>query len=327
MSLFVIATRVSVSVVLTVAIAAVVACGGSGDKTTTVTAPAATTTSGVQGASEVQAVPVSDTGDNPFTDSVGSNREGVTPPEQQASSAGPQSVRGSLPGLYGGTRDNGSCDAGKLIGYLEQTPDKAAAWAGVLGIQPTEIRDYVSKLTPVTLRTDTRVTNHGFANGQATPAQAVLQAGTAVFVDEYGRPVVKCNCGNPLKPPVLYPKPTYTGSRWPGFSTTNITIIRRSVTIVQIFVIWDFNTGTLINRPPGTSGEADTTPTATPPPDTNGQTTTDDTAPGNVYTTPHSAPEDWETEPDEQEQMDEENQNTTPDTPPDSSSPDDGAVG
>ncbi|MGH3907098.1 MAG: DUF6777 domain-containing protein, partial [Pseudonocardiaceae bacterium] len=42
---------------------------------------------------------------------------------------------------------------------------------------------------------DTRVTNHGYRDGKATDRQAVLQAGTAVLVDEKGRPRVKCGCG------------------------------------------------------------------------------------------------------------------------------------
>jgi hypothetical protein len=40
----------------------------------------------------------------------------------------------------------------------------------------------------VILQRDTRVTNHGFRNGRATPTQSILQAGTAVLVDEYGVP-------------------------------------------------------------------------------------------------------------------------------------------
>ncbi len=76
-----------------------------------------------------------------------------------------------------------------------------------LGLRTTQIRTYVSGLTDVLLRTDTRVTNHGYEDGIAIPIQSVLQAGTAVFVDKYGSPVVKCYCGNPLTPPVLYRAP------------------------------------------------------------------------------------------------------------------------
>lgn len=57
-------------------------------------------------------------------------------------------------------------------------------------------------------RADTRVTNHGFADGRATEIQSILQAGTAVFVDDTGLPVVKCSCGNPLGRPAALSDPT-----------------------------------------------------------------------------------------------------------------------
>src|SRR5436189_5377898 len=157
--------------------------------------------SGVKGASEIAAEPISSAGNNPFTASAGHDMSGVRPPPKAVSTSGPATYRGGLPGLYGGTRDYASCDAGKLINFLEHEPSKAAAWAGVLGIQVTKIRSYVHHLTPVLLRTDTRVTNHGYVNGRATVIQSVLQAGTAVFVNRYGEPAVKCYCGNPLTPP------------------------------------------------------------------------------------------------------------------------------
>jgi len=236
-----------------------VACGGDGDPKVAA--------AGVQGASEITAEPVSSAGDNPFTAPAGKDRKGVKPPRGAASpGGGPASYRGGLPGLYGGTRDYATCDADKLIAFLEQNPDKAAAWAGVLGIQVTEIRRYVGRLTPVLLRTDTRVTNHGFVNGRATPIQSVLQAGTAVFVTRYGEPVIKCYCGNPLRPPIRYVTPTYVGPRWPGFSTTNITIINRNTTIIKTFTLYDPETGKTFGRLAGTSGEIDDTPIQIPLP-------------------------------------------------------------
>jgi hypothetical protein len=231
--------------------AALVACGDGGSKV--VTSPA-----GVQGGSEVAAEPVSTAGDNPFTAPAGKDRAGVKPPAGAVSpGGGPATYRGGLPGLYGGTRDYATCDAEKLIAFLEQNPDKAAAWAGVLGIQVTQIRRYVHRLTPVLLRTDTRVTNHGFVNGRANPIQAVLQAGTAVFVTRYGEPVVKCYCGNPLTPPILYTAPVYVGPRWPDFRTTRITIINRNTTIINTFTLYDPDSGKTFTRPAATSGEID----------------------------------------------------------------------
>jgi hypothetical protein len=48
------------------------------------------------------------------------------------------------------------------------------------------------------------VTNHAFLNGRVIAYQAILQAGTAVLVDKYGRPVARCRCGNPLTEAVYY---------------------------------------------------------------------------------------------------------------------------
>ncbi|PZT71125.1 hypothetical protein DN402_02310 [Streptomyces sp. SW4] len=48
------------------------------------------------------------------------------------------------------------------------------------------------------LRADTRVTGHGLRGGRPVGGQAVLQAGTAVLVDDRGVPRVRCAGGNPL---------------------------------------------------------------------------------------------------------------------------------
>jgi hypothetical protein len=222
---------------------------------------------GVRGASEVSAQPVSSSGTNPFTASVGTDKSGITPPAGAASSSGgPATYDASLPGLYGGTRNYRSCDAEKMITFLNQNPSKAAAWAQTLGIQTSQISDYVSGLTDVILRTDTRVTNHGYVDGHATTLQSVLEAGTAVFVDKYGRPVVKCYCGNPLTPPELLSEPTYTGPLWSGFSTTNITIIHQSIKIIDIFTLYDPTTGKTFPRYPGAHGRDGPYNGTTPPP-------------------------------------------------------------
>jgi hypothetical protein len=210
---------------------------------------------GVKGANEVLAAPVSTTGANPFTPKVGKDTPGVKPPAQAASSTGgPVSYSGALPGLYGGTRNYSTCDAEKLVSYLEANPAKAAAWALTLGINTSHIRRYVSTLTAVILRTDTRVTNHGYEGGIAIPLQSVLESGTAVFVDRYGQPVVKCYCGNPLTPPTLYSTPVYTGPLWSGFTTTQITIIRQSTTIINRYTLYDPATGMTFTRTPGIHG-------------------------------------------------------------------------
>jgi hypothetical protein len=258
-------------------------CGGGSSSAT-----------GVKGPSEVTAAPVSTRGANPFTAAVGTDTPGLLPPAAAASSSGgPATYNADLPGLYGGTRNYRTCDAGKLVNFLEQNPGKAAAWAATLGIRSSQIRDYVSRLTDVILRTDTRVTNHGYVNGVADPIQSVLEAGTAVFVDRYGQPVVKCYCGNPLTQPVLYTAPTYTGPLWAGFSPTQITIINRSTTIVNQFTLYDPSNGKTFTRTPGVHGRdgpysaPSTTTTTTQP-----QSTTPAPATGSTptQTAPSAAP-------------------------------------
>jgi hypothetical protein len=141
-----------------------------------------------------------------------------------------------------------------MVAYLQQNPSKATAWAATLGTSTSQISSYVSKLTNVLLRTDTRVTNHGYVSGQANGFQAVLEAGTAVLVNQYGQPVVKCYCGNPLTAPTLLSSPTYTGPTWSGFSTSNVTIIQQSTTIINQYVLYDPDTGKTFTRTPGETG-------------------------------------------------------------------------
>jgi len=181
---------------------------------------------------------------------------------------------GDSPGLYGGTRRASSCDQQKIIAFLQANPEKARAWAGVQGIPVSDVPRYVSRLTPVLLRTDTLVTNHGYQDGRATSAPAVLQAGMGVLVNGYGVPVVKCNCGNPLTRPekkISTGNASYTGRSWPGFEKRNVTRIRprdsRKGTIVT-FVLVDPGATMGFERPRATEGGADGPPTALPPTET-----------------------------------------------------------
>ncbi|WP_328872041.1 PASTA domain-containing protein [Streptomyces sp. NBC_00287] len=108
--------------------------------------------------------------------------------------------KGDQPGLYGGTRNGKSCDKAKLVGFLKNPANrhKALEWAKAQGIDVDEIGGFVGKLTPVLLRNDTLVKNHDYRKGKAVAFDALLEAGIAVLVDLYGKPVVQCSCGNPL---------------------------------------------------------------------------------------------------------------------------------
>jgi hypothetical protein len=144
----------------------------------------------------------SDPGEDPFT--TASDVEGdevirFTP-------AGGTTADSSEP--FGGSGSLHVCDREALVDFLLSHDAQRRAWAGVLQIDPDKdsVSRYIRSLTPVTLTVDTRVTNHNFANGRAVPFQSILAAGTAVLVDKYGRPVVRCKCGNPLWWPKDYPR-------------------------------------------------------------------------------------------------------------------------
>ncbi|WP_433336905.1 DUF6777 domain-containing protein [Spirillospora sp. CA-294931] len=190
------------------------------------------------------------------------DREDVAP---RAHSGGTAS--GDAPGLYGGTRRAASCDPAKIVSFLRANPAKAKAWAGVHKIAADEIPRFVSKLTPVLLRTDTLVVNHGYKKGKPTRGAAVLQRGIGVLINEYGVPVVKCNCGNPLTAPekkISTGKGKYKGSSWPGFSKKKVTKVEKRSTVVA-FVLVDPEAEIGFNRPLSTTGESDGPPTSPPP--------------------------------------------------------------
>lgn len=179
---------------------------------------------------------------------------------------------GNEVGLYGGTGDQARCDKDAMLAFLQQNPDKAAAWVAAQNSDPTlawddgrtdltvaDLPAYFEELTPVTLLYDTRVTNHGFRNGLPTPRQSVLQAGTAVLVDIYGVPRARCACGNPLIPPIASPQPpTWVGPPWGGFDPTIIIVVVPSPTIITEVIIINLDTGGVIIRPTGTTGAEDT---------------------------------------------------------------------
>jgi hypothetical protein len=224
-------------------------------------------TAGGGGAGEVFLEPVSFTSDDPFTDSVDEHNRSTTSttapvipttaPADPDAQAATRSVPGSWPGLYGGTRNNASCDPEQLISFLTSNREKAAAWGAVLDVAPADIPAYVRSLTPVILQRDTRVTNHGFRNGRATSLQSVLQAGTAVLVDSFGVPRVKCGCGNPLlEPRAVRTTPQYTGDPWPTFTPANVINVTVDVEITNIILV-NLDGGDPFKRPTGTTGDED----------------------------------------------------------------------
>jgi hypothetical protein len=232
---------------------------------------------------EVFLQPAADTGPDPFTDSTAeeSSAPPVTPsPARSAPQNAVKAVRGGAPGLYGGTRNVASCDVEKQITYFKGAPDKQRAFASVQRIDPSEVPAYLRSLTPVQLRMDTWVTNHGYKDGRATRYQAVLQAGTAVLVDDRGVPRVRCACGNPLSPPVAQQTaPKTTGDKWSGYKSSNVVKVDPAPEPVDVFVMCEPD-GDWFKRDKGDTGTNDrkTAPPDKPSPSVTVTTPTDSTS-------------------------------------------------
>ncbi|MFB6846781.1 DUF6777 domain-containing protein [Streptomyces sp. NPDC056373] len=213
-------------------------------------------------AGEVFLQPAADTGPDEFTDSTAEEKSSASPvtPSGATESAPQNAVRGvegDAPGLYGGTRNVASCDVEKQITFFADAPDKQRAFASVAGIQPSDVPSYLRSLTPVQLRIDTRVTNHGYKNGAPTSYQAVLQAGTAVLVDDRGVPRVRCACGNPLSPPVAQQSaPKTAGDAWPGYKASNVVAVTPAPEPVDVFVMCEPD-GEWFERQAGDTGKKD----------------------------------------------------------------------
>ena len=185
------------------------------------------------------------------------------------SSSAVTATAGSAPGLYGGSGSTTVCDPVSQAQFLAANPDKAAAWVAALtadssvrlpdgsALELATVPAYIASLTPILLTQDTRVTNHGFRDGKPYTIQSVLQRGTAVMVDEFGVPRIKCNCGNPLVAPVASSvTPTYVGGAWPGFDPAAVAVVQPAPEPIVIYVIIDFATGQQVQLTAGSPAAA-----------------------------------------------------------------------
>ncbi|WP_370416114.1 DUF6777 domain-containing protein [Streptomyces fradiae] len=220
-------------------------------------------------AREVLLQPAGSQGPAPFTPSTaqeGAPVQQEAPPVTGVSDPAPagHALTGSTPGLYGGTRSVASCNVEQQVSYLTAEPGKARAFAESAGIPESNLADWLRGLTPVLLRADTRVTGHGFQNGRATSFQSVLQAGTAVLVDQYGTPRVRCACGNPLRSPAAADGAVHTGEPWPGYRPERVVVITPTSGTVGSLVIASAADNTWLERRTGTDGDQDRRPDVLP---------------------------------------------------------------
>lgn len=150
----------------------------------------------------------------------------IPPITAAAGTSAPASVaiaafEGSTPNLYGGSRRS-RCDVDGFAGALSQEPGRDSAWARAAGTQDS-LATFLGQLTEVALIRDTRVT--GWRSALA-PFQGILERGTAVLVDEFGVPRVRCAGLMPLSPPRPVPTaPSYAGAPWPGFDPAAVAVV------------------------------------------------------------------------------------------------------
>ncbi|MFI7235591.1 DUF6777 domain-containing protein [Streptomyces cyaneofuscatus] len=246
------------------ALFAVAGCDSAADRTTK-------GTTGTAEAEDVLLQPLAEPGPGPFTKSTARRAPSLsaTRSPQEGDGSAPRTVHrvsGAVPGLYGGVRSEASCDVEQQARLLAADQDKARAFAEKAGVEAVQIPGYLRSLTPVTLRADTQVTNHGYSAGSVTAFQAVLQAGTAVLVDGRGLPRVRCACGNPLERPVIAKgQVTHRGERWAGYDPARILAIDPGVRPVGSLVIVNTADNTWIERAAGDDGGRDRTPDDPPP--------------------------------------------------------------
>jgi hypothetical protein len=238
---------------------------------------------------EVFLQPAADQGPDPFTDSTatGATTTGRALPtgtkgtsDAGAPSAGlavaplgaARTLSGETPGLYSGSAHVAGCDVERQITRLTADPARRDAFADAAGVSPSALPGYLRALTPVLLRADTRVTNHAYRNGQADGYQAVLQAGTAVLVDDRGVPRVRCACGNPLRPPQeAHGGIGSRGSAWSGYRPNQVIVVTPAAKPVSSLTLVDVGTNTWIERRVGSDVRKDRVvppparPTAVPP--------------------------------------------------------------
>ncbi|MFJ6080503.1 DUF6777 domain-containing protein [Streptomyces sp. NPDC092369] len=250
-----IATACALSAALLVA-----GCGGDGAKD-------------MKSSGEVFLQPAAAQGPDPFTESTATStampavpspatREprpartaataSTVPPASTGSGQRFRSLQGGTPGLYAGTAGAAGCDVNRQIDHLNADPSRSRAFARAEGISQASVPAFLRGLAPVTLRADTRVTNHGYRAGRATGYQSVLQAGTAVLVDNRGTPRVRCACGNPLRPPVAqHGGSTTSGRPWSGYRPAQVVVVTPAPQVITTITIIDIADNTWIERPIG----------------------------------------------------------------------------
>ncbi len=193
-----------------------------------------------------------------IADSVAGDVDSFTSQLPASAGRGARLVPGTQQGLYGTVGKTAVCDVPEVANYLDVHPERSRSWARAISIAPQKIPYYLNTLTPVALIADTWVTSSAFVDGRAVPAQAVLQAGTAVLIDQAGVPRVHCATGDPLAPPanMNFADLDVQGKRWPKFLPQNVIAVAyasggTAQSAVAEFALRDLSSGEVETRAAG----------------------------------------------------------------------------
>ncbi|WP_345608353.1 DUF6777 domain-containing protein [Streptomyces sanyensis] len=225
------------------------------------------------GPEELLLQPTSARGAGAYAPSAAVRAPAFAPPAVTAAPASPsgggttlRTLSGAAPGLYGGLPERASCDVPALTRHLSADRAEGRAFATAAEIEHGDVAAFLRGLTPVVLRADTRITGHRLADGGNRAHQAVLQAGTAVLVDHFGAPRVRCADASPLGPPVPAERAVVPRGRpWDRYRPDQAIVVKPAEQVVSSLLLVSTADGSWIERPSGTGGEEDARPEVLPP--------------------------------------------------------------
>jgi hypothetical protein len=155
--------------------------------------------------------------------------------------------------FHGGHEGEEVCDTAAFEAALTDAATRDAVAQALAWDE--DVAAQVRTLTPAVLLLDTRARLH-LAAGDAEAADAdevILQAGTAVLLDELGVPVVRCRDGRPLSPPdvVDLGSADFDGEVWDGFDPARIVTCQPAPRPVATFTFVDLDTAEPFERVAG----------------------------------------------------------------------------
>lgn len=155
-----------------------------------------------------------------------------------------KSVQGSHGSLYGVDSAKAVCDVSRFAKLIVGNRPLQRAWAASMGIEVAKVDDAIAVLTPVLLGQDTAVTDHAYADDEVSAFQAILQAGTAVLIDDHGAPRVRCASGSPLdRSDTGGTKVRLSGTPWHGFATGSVVAVTPTAEPITMLRAVDIGTG------------------------------------------------------------------------------------